>query len=363
MSNFNYRLKKFINEYIYRSILDKNSKNIVQQIFELIYLTYKTKYFPHNYYKFRGYLKGVDVKTILDYMPGTLFDSIRDEFFNEKRYTVLVEDKYLFSNYLSSYNLAGTEVLGLYIPSIGIVDKNYNKIDQNDFLSTLSSDFIIKPVSESAQGIGVTVVSLSEINNKQEFLTSLNENIKVESLIERKIEQHEKINALYADSINTVRIDTLIKLDGEIIIGNAILRVGKNGRKVDNWSGAQGGIAIPIDLKTGKLKEFGYDYFFQKYDKHPNTDIIFKDYEIPYFNEVTDLVKKAAKLFPKIKSLGWDVAITPSEPLIIETNYDYGIQIIQVGCPFFKNISFTEAVKEYVQSSPKGKKYKKYFNK
>lgn len=362
VSNFIYRLNKFIKENLVKNVFGQNSKNIFQQIYEVIYLAYKTKYFPHNYYKFNGYLKGVDVKNILDYIPGTLFDSIRDDLLNDPRYIVLIEDKLLFSNFLASNNLQGTECFGLYLPSAGFVDKNYTKVNQEQFLNNLTSDFVIKPVSESAQGDGVKVISLSEVKNKQEFLNYLKENIKFESLIEKKIIQNEKISFIYPDSVNTIRIDTLKKVSGEIMIGHAVLRVGRNGRKIDNWSGEQGGIIIPIDLNTGKLKDVGFDYFFKKYNKHPNTEVIFKNYEMPYFEEIVELVKRAALVFPKTKSLGWDVAITQNGPMIIEANHDYTMQLMQEDKPFFKNIPFAEAIKEYVYSSDKGKKYRKYFD-
>lgn len=357
------RSNNFFKQYILNGIFDKNSKNILQQISELIYVAYKTKYVPYNYYKYNcGYMKDVNVQDVINYIPGELWDSIRDGFLNNDRYSILVEDKYLFSKILSVNNIPSTEVLGLYIPNVGFVDKNCNSVNQEEFLKNIDSDFVIKPVSGSVQGQGVNVYNFSEIVNLQEFLNTLKESIKAESLVERKIIQHKKLSELYPDSVNTVRIDTLKKINGEIVIGRAILRLGKNGRKVDNWSGPNAGIGVPIDLETGKLTEFGRDYSYKKYYEHPNTGIIFKDYDVPYFKETVELAKKAALLFPKVNLLGWDICTTENGPRIIETNHNYDYSFTQVGGPLLKNIPFVNAVKEYIDSSDKGKKYRKYFD-
>ena len=354
------RIKKFIYFYLKR-IFSSKSKNVFIQFKEILYLIYKIKYLPHNYYKFNGYLKGVDVDDVVDYMPGVLFDAIKEAVINDSNYEVLVKDKYLFSRFLHLNNLPCTEVLGVYIPSVGIVDADYKKVNQEEFFDNLTSDFVIKPTSESAQGEGVKVIKLDEITNKSSFLNYLKINIKNESLIEKKIAQHEALDKIHADSINTVRVDTLIKTNGDVLIGNSVLRVGRNGRKVDNWSGNEGGIAIPIDLETGKLKESGRDYFFNSYFQHPNSGVCFKEYTLPYFDDILSLVKKAALLFPKIRSLGWDVSITHAGPVIIEANHDYGARLIQVAGPMFKNSEFIASIKEYVYSCDKGRKYRKYF--
>jgi len=355
-----YRLKKFI-YYYWKRIFSKKSKNIFVQFWEILCLAYKIKYLPHNYYKFNGYLEGVDIDDMVDYMPGVLFDDIKEATINDSRYELLVKDKYLFSRFLCLNNLPCAKMLGLYIPHIGIVDAEYNKVDREVFFNNLTSDFVIKPISESAQGEGVRIFKLDEITDRSLFLNYLKANIKNESLIEKKITQHEALNKIYADSINTARVDTLIKTNGDVIIGNSVLRVGRNGRKVDNWSGNEGGIAIPIDLTTGKLKEFGRDYFFNSYSRHPNSGICFKEYMIPYFNDILILVKKAALLFPKIRSLGWDISVTTTGPVIIEANHDYGARLIQVAGPMFKNTEFIAAIKEYVYTFEKGRRYRKYF--
>ncbi|MGK0430756.1 MAG: hypothetical protein ACJARX_002435, partial [Psychroserpens sp.] len=62
------------------------------------------------------------------------------------------------------------------------------------------------------------------------------------------------------------------------------------------------------------------------YYKHPDTGIVFDNFQIPYYNEVIDIVTKASSLF-KFPFLGWDVAITPNGPVIIEANHDFHLKL------------------------------------
>ena len=71
----------------------------------------------------------------------------------------------------------------------------------------------------------------------------------------------------------------------------SVLRIGTNGNIVDNTS--QGGIAIGFDLNTGVLNEYGLQkpQFGLKLDTHPNSNIKFSDFQIPYIQEAIDKAK------------------------------------------------------------------------
>lgn len=58
---------------------------------------------------------------------------------------------------------------------------------------------------------------------------------------------------------------------------------------------------------------------------HPNTGVVFKDYQLPYWNEVIEVVKLMHSYLKDIKSIGWDVAITPNGPVLIEGNDNWEI--------------------------------------
>lgn len=59
---------------------------------------------------------------------------------------------------------------------------------------------------------------------------------------------------LHSSSVNTIRLGTF-NVDGKVIPFTGALRIGANGKSVDNW--ATGGIVVSINLQTGKLQSDG----------------------------------------------------------------------------------------------------------
>ena len=121
-----------------------------------------------------------------------------------------------------------------------------------------------------------------------------------------------------------------INKNGNVYVLAKLLRVGtKKTGNVDNTS--KGGIAIGI-ANDGKLKKYGFQKpaYGGKTIEHPDTKVIFENYQIPFYEEAKQLVKKAHKYFYNITSIGWDIAITPNGPTIIEGNDNWENGLLQV---------------------------------
>lgn len=137
----------------------------------------------------------------------------------------------------------------------------------------------------------------------------------------KAIAQHPKINAIYGKSINTLRILTHID-NGNVDIVSSIIRIGAGGSVVDN--GSSGGLFVGIDQESGTLKRTGYrDMKFGggEFGEHPDTGFRFENFQVPFFKETCELAKVAAKHIPD-GFIGWDIALTPTGPTIIEGNED-----------------------------------------
>ena len=59
--------------------------------------------------------------------------------------------------------------------------------------------------------------------------------------------------------------------------------------------------------------------------QHPFTSLVFEDYQIPFWKEANELVLSAHSFLPDIPTIGWDVAITPDGPILIEGNDNWEI--------------------------------------
>ena len=132
------------------------------------------------------------------------------------------------------------------------------------------------------------------------------------------------MNRLWDGAINTCRICTLY--DGnEVKLLSSVLRVGTSDSvPVDNW--AHGGISVGVN-EDGRLVDYGVykpGYGGRAYE-HPDTHVRFSEFVIPEFNKAVELCKHAHLLMREIPAIGWDIAITPEGPTIIEGNDNWEI--------------------------------------
>lgn len=146
--------------------------------------------------------------------------------------------------------------------------------------------------------------------------------------VEEAIVQHEGMSALCADSVNTIRIVTLLNEAGEAVPMYALVRMGFGGKRVDNIS--SGGMYAPCDLETGELYAKAFcDKLGEYYEHHPATGTRIVGHRVPMFAEALALVKKAAERTPKVRYIGWDVAIAKDGPVLVEGNTLPGYDMCQ----------------------------------
>jgi len=154
-------------------------------------------------------------------------------------------------------------------------------------------------------------------------LKSIQDNRQV--LLEEYIVQHDEVSKIYPYSVNTIRIHTMNDGENVQIFLKPKMRLGAKGSVVDansekgsyrmrlNWDGT-----VEMAIRLDKWS------YARQAKKHLDTGVAFEDVRIPYLDEVIDLVKEAATYFPELPYIGWDVAITPSGPVIVEGNYISG---------------------------------------
>ena len=145
-------------------------------------------------------------------------------------------------------------------------------------------------------------------------------------LVQGFIEQHPAVAAFNPWSVNTVRIITFRRLSGEVTIDAAFLRTGRAGAQIDNWS--QGGLVADVDLATGAVtRAFGSlkHEAPRRVATHPDSGVAFEGLVLPDRPRALDACSKAARVFSGVRWIGWDVAMTPAGPVIVEGNSDWSI--------------------------------------
>ena len=199
------------------------------------------------------------------------------------------------------------------------------EVDFYEFLSFLQRHdvFMSKPF-DGLGGQDVTKVYTKDIPDAMAYFTECIEN---HLFLEELVVQHEGLNRLCPASVNTIRVMTYYNHGDPRVLWMG-MRVGSGKSAVDNFS--SGGMVVAIDTENGCLKGDAIDKVSNTYHLHPTTGGQFDGFPIPCFNEIENLVLETAKLEDKIQVIGWDVAITPDGPVLIEGNRRPGFGLSQV---------------------------------
>lgn len=185
--------------------------------------------------------------------------------------------------------------------------------------------FFAKP-NDGQCGKNIEKISTSDWNGDFEKLYAhLIEN-KLE-LLEEPVIQCEEMNKLNPSSVNTIRMVSVMNKNSDVTILATFSRIG-NGKCVDNFN--SGGMTAKIDVGTGKIIEDAVNKEGKIFENHPITGTKIKGFQIPYWDESKEMVKKAAKLSPHVRYVGWDVGMSENGPVLIEGNQFPGHDIYQV---------------------------------
>ena len=278
-------------------------------------------------------LYGLDIKGAKqsDYLAYKSFFNSRNKDNNvgsDYSQIYLLRDKFAFYKYMKSFCLQVPEVFALY-KNGHLYNKDLTEISFNEIAK--EKDYFIKSID------GECADFIRRVKDYEMLLEVKKEFKNDEAYIfQEKIVQSKEMNLINPQCINTYRIVTIYN-NGDPYVFSQGLRIGTSETgNVDNW--AAGGLFVGIN--NGKLKKYG---FFKpshglKAEIHPDTGIVFEGYKAPYFREACDLVIEAHKKFYSIKSIGWDIAISESGPVIIEGNDNWEINLMQaVDGPLRKN--------------------------
>ena len=168
-------------------------------------------------------------------------------------------------------------------------------------------------------GAGIEKLTKVDFAAMEDAVRYLRDPAKNFGVVEDVLYQHEKMSELYPHSVNCLRMCTLV-VNGEAHYLYAVLKTGNHGKFVDNLE--NGGYACHVDLEKGVVIGPGHTSGREIREVHEATGVAFRGFEIPYAREAIELVKKAALYVPDVRYVGWDVAILPDGPVLIEGN-DY----------------------------------------
>lgn len=266
-----------------------------------------------------------------------------------KKYFYIVHNKIVFNKYFNSIcNL---------VPKLALIHKGqFMPIESSQFISSantlldaveMGETFFLKP-HDGGSGRGILKVSFDKTLSK--YIVNKQEKTKDELLtliaslkgyiIEKQFIQKGFSNIFYPDTLNTLRIYTMIDPQTEEpFIAAALHRMGTSKSIfADNWS--QGGISVWIDTETGKLGK-GIQYPFNgvvnEHAIHPDTKIQIEGKVVPQWEEIQKTLLKCASYVYFMPLLGWDIILSDEQIYVLEANYNPDVNLVQVHKPLLEN--------------------------
>ena len=314
---------RYANNDLQKKISHMQIKPISNEQFDIVksfYSKYGIKV-KKEWFDLFNTLNGKNGAKLHYYIPHDIYYGHIDTHFSDVRKAGFCDDKALYDVYFHDIKQPRTIIRRCYNKfgkSPLWLDEHYNLITKEQAIQILASldKFIVKQASYSSGGKGIRFYN-SESGDSIEQILEGNDNIVIQEIVK----QHEVLNYIHENSVNTIRIMSLI-INNEVHILSSVLRMGQGGAKVDNAS--SGGIFAGITA-NGKLKDVAYNCDGVNFDKHPQ-GAIFSTVTIPNFNKCVELVKKLAPRISTITRLcSWDIAIDYNgEPTLIEANLTFG---------------------------------------
>ena len=227
-------------------------------------------------------------------------------------------------------------------------DTNFNMLSRQEAIQLLANEcaehrLIVKPRTKGG-GKGIFFLNKGESYEKvKEAIDGLGP---VGFVIQEVLEQSEFMKKFNPTSVNTLRITSFLWKD-EVRILASLIRVGKVGNEVDNYS--QGGSLIGLDAQTGKCNRWAFTHEHERITVLPSGIDLNQDLYVPGYEKAVSMVKKMHSRISYIRMVSWDIALDYNdEPVLIENNFSGMIQLHEcVTGPLFGDLT-EEVLDEYL---------------
>ncbi len=314
---------------IKRRIDEFNNKKIPQVLTQEQKRKVKAFYSPYKVpdMVFHNYFTERSGDFYAEYIPQDIYVGYIDPYFNDIIAAKYFDNKCMYSSLF--HGIPQCENVLMRVNGIWLdgndMPVSMNKL--NEVLKKADSGIFVKEAQVTAGGAGVTYFEKSRLS--AENILKIIDTIPTDVVVQKELIQHRDMAMLNPSSVNSLRMYSVLGLNGKATVYSSVVRMGVGDSKLDNYSA--GGMTCGI-REDGTLRKYGYNKLGEKTEVHPTTRTVFDGYVIPSYGKAVALIKKAHPMIPHFRSIAWDIAIDENgEAVLIEANFCRGgIDSLQV---------------------------------
>ncbi len=261
---------------------------------------------------------------------------------NPRALECLTEDKAVFYPYCAALGLRVPRLFGVFASPVGFSaagEPLSGLAAWTRVLDSLPDEFVIKPAG-GVYGYGVNSFRRSGegfIDAKGTLYSAADLHDSLSSgglsrrlVIQERIYCHPDLERLSGTrSLQTLRLVTYIEPSGRVDVYEAVFKIIVGDSLVDNFQHGQiGNLFARVRLENGALcpavGTAADGLATVSHVSHPRTGLALSGFRLPGFAEALALVRRAAVVFLPLRTIGWDVALTAAEPVLMEGNVWWG---------------------------------------
>ena len=252
-----------------------------------------------------------------DYLPEELYVTEIDRYFSHREEARFLDNKcyyYRLFPHIRQPELIGMRVGGTWLDG-NLAPVPFGRVKE---AAAGEPELVVKRAVNSQGGYGVSFLDRKEAGAGLEALVR---QIPCDLVIQRPVRQHPALSRLHPESVNTLRIVSL--LTGERVKIYAVcLKIGVGKERVDN--GCHGGIYCGV-RPDGRLRPIGITDSGRTIRRHPQLGYRFEEQRVPCLKSALELVRRAHPFLGHFRLISWDVAIDENgEAVLIEANLSLG---------------------------------------
>ena len=320
----------------YERCRDKKPSTQIRQEIRLCKSFWKC--YPLHYFRYNLYRKDrhLSKQELINYIPEFFFYNLFLAHYASKKHEILISDKIVSEAIFRSYEIAQPRTIGKIINNrlyaASLEEMNFKQLEKiaND---CRSHRLFIKP-SDGEGGYGIYIFHRGrrgqylhdgQMPLDETFLARIDP--KRNFIIQCGLEQDAELSRIYPRAVNTFRILTENR-GTETVVLCSTLRIGRGGNEVDN--SAQNNIVLKVDVETGLIGHLGTTELGETFERHPDTKFLFRGCVFSRWKRIKEFAVESAQKLRPFTYLAWDIALTPSGPVAIEANVNFGLDHYQV---------------------------------